>query len=195
MPVLFLSGLIEDPCAHTAPAGPFPPGRASPTDTSMRPLRALPLILLLCTAFSAQAAVYKCVDADGKVTYTNDPSLARGCKLLDAGQAVSTVPAPVRRPAASPGTGSATPSAFPRVSADDQRARDDGRRQVLNTELATEEAALAEAESALTEQESIRLGNERNYQKVLDRLQPFKDKVELHKRNIEALRREISGLK
>ena len=40
-----------------------------------------------------------------------------------------------------------------------------------------------------------RRGDERNYQKVLDRLQPFKDKVDLHKRNIEALRREISGLR
>ena len=139
--------------------------------------------------------MYKCVDADGRVTYTNDPSLARGCKLLDSGQAVSTVPAPVRRPAASSGTGSSTPSSFPRVSAGDQRVRDDGRRQVLESELRTEEEALAQAERNLLEQESVRLGNERNYQKVLDRLQPFKDKLELHKRNIEALRREISGLK
>ncbi len=139
--------------------------------------------------------MYKCVDADGRVTYTNDPSLARGCKLLDSGQAVSTVPAPVRPPAASSGTGSSTPSSFPRVSAGDQRVRDDGRRQVLESELRTEEEALAQAERNLLEQESVRLGNERNYQKVLDRLQPFKDKLELHKRNIEALRREISGLK
>ena len=139
--------------------------------------------------------MYKCVDADGRVTYTNDPSLARGCKLLDSGQAVSTVPAPVRPPAASSGTGSSTPSSFPRVSAGDQRVRDDGRRQVLESELRTEEEALAQAERNLLEQESVRLGNERNYQKVLDRLQPFKDKIELHKRNIEALRREISGLK
>ena len=139
--------------------------------------------------------MYKCVDADGRVTYTNDPSLARGCKLLDSGQAVSTVPAPVRPPAASSGTGSSTPSSFPRVSAGDQRERDDGRRQVLESELRTEEEALAQAERNLLEQESVRLGNERNYQKVLDRLQPFKDKLELHKRNIEALRREISGLK
>ena len=139
--------------------------------------------------------MYKCVDADGRVTYTNDPSLARGCKLLDSGQAVSTVPAPVRPPAASSGTGSSTPSSVPRVSAGDQRVRDDGRRQVLESELRTEEEALAQAERNLLEQESVRLGNERNYQKVLDRLQPFKDKLELHKRNIEALRREISGLK
>ena len=63
------------------------------------------------------------------------------------------------------------------------------------SERATEEGALAAAVKALAEQEAVRLGDERNYQKVLDRLQPFKDKVDLHKRNIEALRREISGLR
>ncbi|HRG72082.1 MAG TPA: DUF4124 domain-containing protein, partial [Thauera aminoaromatica] len=39
------------------------------------------------------------------------------------------------------------------------------------------------------------LGDERNYQKVLERVRPFKDRVELHKRNVDALRREISGLR
>jgi len=34
-----------------------------------------------------------------------------------------------------------------------------------------------------------------HYQKVLDRVRPFKDRVELHKRNVDALRREISGLR
>lgn len=156
------------------------------------------LILLLCAALPAHAEVYKCTDAEGKVTYTNDRNLARGCKALDAGQSVSTVPAPVRRPAASPSANpgaNTSPSSFPRVSPGDQRARDDSRRQVLESEMANEEASLAAAEKALADQEVTRLGDERNYQKVLDRLQPFKDKVELHKRNIEALRREISGLR
>ncbi len=158
----------------------------------MPQFRPCTLIFLLCAAPVVQAEVYKCVDPEGRTTYTNDRSLARGCKPLESGQAVSSVPAPVRAPAATP----AAPAAgFPRVTPNDQRARDDTRRQVLETELATEERALAAAEKALAEQEAIRLGDERNYQKVLDRLQPFKDKVDLHKRNIEALRREISGLR
>jgi len=159
----------------------------------MRLFRILPLSLLLLAAAPAQAEVYKCIDAEGRVTYTNDRSAARGCTALDTSQSVSTVPSPPARPAASPG---ASPSSgFPRVSPADQRTRDDSRRQVLQSELTSEEAALAAAETALAEQEAIRLGDERNYQKVLDRLQPYKDKVELHKRNIEALRREISGLR
>lgn len=162
----------------------------------MRPFRLLPLILLTGLAAPAYADIFKCTDADGRVTYTNDRSLGRNCVRLQADQPVSTVPSPARRPAAAPATPTtASPGAFPRVSPNDQRSRDDARRQVLQNELATEEGALAEAEKALAEQEAVRHGDERNYQKVLDRLQPFKDKAELHKRNIEALRREISSLR
>ena len=166
----------------------------------MHLLRLLPLFLLAGLAAPAQADIFKCTDTDGRVTYTNDRSLGRGCVRLQSDQPVSSIPAPTRRPAAAPSAAPSAqpapaPGAFPRVSPDDQRNRDDARRQVLQSELATEETALAAAEKALAEQEAVRLGDERNYQKMLDRLQPFKDKVELHKRNIEALRREISGLR
>ncbi|MDX9885805.1 DUF4124 domain-containing protein [Thauera sp.] len=157
-------------------------------------LRPLALILFTGLAAPAYADIYKCTDTDGRVTYTNDRSLGRGCVRLQSDQPVSSIPSPARRPsAAAPATGSS--AAFPRVSPSDQRNRDDARRQVLQSELTTEEGALAAAEKALAEQEAVRFGDERNYQKVLDRLQPFKDKVDLHKRNIEALRREISGLR
>ncbi len=165
--------------------GAFPPNKA------MKPLRILPLLLALGAPLSVHAEVFKCTDADGRTVYTNDRTQARGCKVLDQSQAVSTVPAPTRSPSGTSGT----QSSFPRVTPDAQRARDDSRRQVLESELTTEEQSLAEAQKALTEQESIREGNERNYQRVLDRLQPFKDKVELHQRNIDALKREISGLR
>jgi hypothetical protein len=54
---------------------------------------------------------------------------------------------------------------------------------------------LEKAKKDLAEQEGIRSGDERNYQRVLDRLQPFKDAVAVHERNIEALRRELGNLK
>lgn len=157
----------------------------------MRFTRALATLLAATAVPLAHADIYKCVDANGRVTYTNDRSLGRGCKELAQDLPVSSIPAP-RAPAAKP---SSTPSSFPRVSPEDQRARDDARRQVLDKELADEEKALTEAKAALAEQEAVRLGNERNYQKVLDRLQPFKDKVEQHQRNIDALKREIANLR
>ncbi|GLT22970.1 hypothetical protein GCM10007933_24310 [Zoogloea oryzae] len=76
-----------------------------------------------------------------------------------------------------------------------QKARDTDRRRILEEELATEQKSLEAARKELEEQESVRYGNERNYQKLLDRVQPYKDKVQLHERNIEALRREISNLR
>lgn len=162
----------------------------------MRQLRPLTLILALCAAPLAQAEIYKCVDAEGRTTYTNDRNFARGCKAIQQDQPVSSMPvAPRTSGTGAPSGSSGSPGSFPRVSPNDQRARDDTRRQVLEKELATEEGALAEAQKQLTEQEAVRMGDERNYQKILDRLQPYKDKVELHKRNIDALKREIGNLR
>lgn len=150
------------------------------------------LLLLTLLAGSAHAQVYKCVDEEGRVTYTNDRTIAKGCTQLSQDQPVSTIPAPAARPSPAP---SATPQNFPRVSPDAQRERDQSRRQILEKELAQEESALAEAQKALADQEAVRYGNERNYQRVLDRLAPFKEKVEQHQRNVDALKRELRELR
>jgi len=42
-------------------------------------------------------------------------------------------------------------------------------------------------------QDSRWLGSERNYQRVLDRLEPYQRKVKLHEDNIANLRRELAG--
>ena len=41
----------------------------------------------------------------------------------------------------------------------------------------------------------MRTGGERNYQRYLDRVQPFRDAVANHERNIEAIRRELNTLR
>ena len=45
------------------------------------------------------------------------------------------------------------------------------------------------------EQEGQRSGNERNYQRVLDRLAPYQDKKDQHTKNIEALQNELGSLR
>lgn len=156
----------------------------------MRTLPAL-LILLLFSAL-AHAQVYKCVDANGAVTYTNDRNPGRSCKQMSEDQPVSSVPAPPKRaPGALPGS----PTNFPRVAPEAQRARDDTRRQVLEKELATEESALADAQKALAEQETLHQGTDRRLPIVQNRIQEHKDKVELHQRNVDALKKEIGNLK
>ena len=84
---------------------------------------------------------------------------------------------------------------FPRVSDTDQQRRDTERRKILEAELSAEEKSLESARKALASEDAVRYGNERNYQKKIDRLKPFQDKVELHERNVDALKRELSNLR
>ncbi len=159
-------------------------------------LRGFKRILLVsipaCTALPAGADVFKCVDGEGHVTYTNDKSSARGCKLLSSDVPVSSVPgAGVAPPKPA---GPASSGGFPSVSGDQQKARDSERRRILEAELDTEMKSLDAARKALSEGESVRLGDERNYQKYLDRIQGLKDNVALHERNVDALRKEIAKL-
>lgn len=145
------------------------------------------LAVCLCTA-SAGADMYKCTDDSGHVTYANVGG--KGCRKLTTDRVTSVPPSAAPAPARSPSAGD-----FPRVGGDEQRARDNDRRRILEAELASEQAALDKARGALAEQEGIRLGDERNYQRVLDRLKPFQDQVALHERNIEALRKELGNLR
>lgn len=150
----------------------------------MKPLR---LLFALMLAFStvAHADIYKYVDADGHVTYTNLPK--KGAKRLDLGTAAVS---PSRREVAS------SPRSFPRVDAETQKRRDDVRHKILEDEMASERKLLDEARKAEAEGEAVRLGDERNnYQKYLDRVQKLKDEVGLHEKNIAALQKEIASLK
>ncbi|MBA4092655.1 MAG: DUF4124 domain-containing protein [Candidatus Accumulibacter sp.] len=146
----------------------------------------LTFVLFALAAPVAQADIYKCTGSDGHVTYSNVPT--KDCKklLLDP---VSAAPAP-KAAAKTP-----TPTTFPRVDDSAQKSRDSDRRRILESELAAEQKNLEQARGELTEQEAVRSGDERNYQRVLDRLQPYKDKAALHERNVEAIRKEISNLR
>ena len=152
--------------------------------------------LILCvSAGSVFADVYKCVETDpasgeARVTYTNT-ARGKNCTRLSKDLPVSSVPGR----AEPKGAPAASGRSFPRVSESDQRKRDDDRRTILEAELAAEEKALEAARKALAEEDAVRYGNEQNYQRKLDRLQPFKEEVEQHERNVEALEKELRNLR
>jgi hypothetical protein len=129
--------------------------------------------------------VYKCVDASGRASYTNDKLQTVGKKCEVVTTQINVAPPP--KPAASK-------PAFPRESTSDRVSATLRQRDILEKELAAEEQDLAKARQALAEQEAVRFGDERNYTKMLERLQPFKDRVETHEKNVEALKRELSSL-
>jgi len=143
-------------------------------------------------AAPAWADTFKCMDANGRATYTNMKEETKGKNCTVVMREISVVPAV---PAARAGAATPSPAGFPKVDPSTQRTRDDARRRILEEELSGEEKALAQAKAELTQQESIRTGDERNYQRVLDRLQKYKDAVERHEKNVAALKRELNNVK
>ena len=132
--------------------------------------------------------IYKCVDANGRPSYTNDSREAQKQKCEVVTRQVNVAPTPQG------GAKSGRPADFPRESSRDRANARDRQRAILEKELATEQAALAKARQDLAAQEAVRTGDERNYARVEERLQPFKDSVETHQKNIQALQRELANL-
>jgi Domain of unknown function (DUF4124) len=171
--------------------------------TTSATARGLQLVLAAGVFFSAAAAaqttVYKCVDAQGRVEFTDTGK--KGCKALDLPGYIPAPPArigpaPAAR-ASNPAPAAATPSPanFPRVDTSQQRARDDDRRGILNEELRAEEQKLADLRKVFNNGEPERQGNERNYAKYQERVAQMRDDISRTERNIEALRREIANIR
>ena len=179
-----------------------------------KPLRSAPRPFLLAAtaAFSvsafmtggAQAQIYRCEGPDGVVEYSNAPGAVQAGKRCTEVRLnpITTVPAPrlpatkPAAPAPSPAAGRrASPDDFPKVDPATQRTRDDGRRRILEDELAKEEQRLTELRSEYKGGEPDRLGSERNYQKYLDRVQRLQDDIGRTEANIAALRRELGALR
>jgi len=135
-------------------------------------------------ASQARSEIYKCVDASGKASYTNDARETAGRKCQLVTTQINVAP---------PQSKQARPNGFPRESAADRANAKGKQREILEQELASEESNLAKAKGELAEQEAVRSGDERNYARVLERLQPFKDRVETHEKNVEALKRELAN--
>lgn len=164
----------------------------------MRPIPVC-LLLALVAAPVARADIYKYVDAQGNVNYTNLPAnLPSKAERVVVERGSSLVPPPDPAAGTASGSGKArtapTPGSFPRVDGDTQRKRDDQRRAILDNELQAEQRALDQSRQALAEGKEVRLGNERNYQKYLDRLKELQDAVDTHQANIDALQKEIGNL-
>jgi hypothetical protein len=155
------------------------------------------LWILLPALFAPQAAadIWECVDDSGNKRFTNIQSEAKGCKLLAVSAPNVVAPPPVKGQAKAAPKTAPRPADFPKVDGDTQKQRDNERRRILDQELANEQKLLDQARKDLAEQESMRLGSERNYQRVLDRLEPYKRKVKLHEDNVANLRRELAGIK
>jgi chromosome segregation ATPase len=73
-----------------------------------------------------------------------------------------------------------------------QRARDNDARRILQDELQREEQRLAELRKEYADGQPERRGDERNYQKYLDRVASLKAQIERKEEDIAAIRRELN---
>ncbi len=144
-------------------------------------------LALLSTAGSARAQqdFYKCIDERGNTTFTNTGN-NKGCTKI----AVDPVVIPkLGPPARSASTG---PSGFPKVDNTTQKARDNDRLRILEDELKDKEARLADLKREYNNGEPERQGNERNYQRYLDRTDRLKSDIARTESDVASIRSEIA---
>ena len=135
---------------------------------------------------SEEITIWSCRDKDGRTHVTNlrEDTSGKDCRIVQQTR-VQVVPTP--KPKVAPGS-------FPREDTQARASARERQRDILEKELQQEESLLAQAREELEAQESVRYGDERNYARVLERLQKYKDAVELHQKNVESLRRELTNL-
>lgn len=175
-----------------------------------------PILWLACVGFgmlsvsAAQANVYHCV-VNGQNVYTNKPHgncqtaklekigsytsdktiLARQNEASNTNNATPPAAAkPRTQTTAAATTNHATPAAAKPVN-HPQSHRDQGRREILTTELSNEKKALAQARLALSNGRLIRSDNEARQQQNLASLQRA---VDDRMQNVQALQNELSRM-
>lgn len=157
--------------------------------------RSAGLVLLLLSSAAAHAQgdsgpVYRCPGNPESYTNMLSPQQAkdRGCRTIE-GSPITIVQ--TRRPTPATAASSARP-ADSRVDPAEQRARDSDARRILQDELQREEQRLAELRKEYNGGQPERRGDERNYQKYLDRTASLKAQIERKEEDVAAIRRELS---
>ena len=140
--------------------------------------------------------VYRC--PGNPVLYTDSLSAKeakeKGCTTLE-GTPITVIAGP-KRSAPSGSVPAVNPASRPdaRVDPNEQRARDNDARRILEQELRKEEEALAALKKEYNNGEPERRGDERNYQKYLERVAELKASVARKESDVAALKRELGKL-
>jgi len=128
---------------------------------------------------SVQATIYKHVDKDGKITYSNVPSA--NAKQLD-------LPPIVVMP---PSTNSS--GAEERIMQRRESMKFEEQRSQLANKISEEEKRLNEVKEEYKDGTPDRLGGERNYQRYIDRVERLKQEIQEREKNLGALRAEMQN--
>ena len=150
--------------------------------------------LLAAAQAAAPGVVYRCPGPPVLYTDALSPQEARerNCRTIE-GAPVTIVQQRAPATASAPPAPAARP-AETRVDPAAQRARDSDARRILTQELRREEQALAELKKEYNNGEPERRGDERNYQRYLDRVAELKSGIARKEADVAAIRRELAKL-
>lgn len=148
--------------------------------------------LLLCVILTApaQAQIYKYVDENGQVTFTD--VYRKGAQKIELPGAPA--PLPSARPA-TPRASVPSPANFPRIDAGTQKRRDDIRRQVLRDEMESERRNAEEARRQLSLGERLQPGERNTDASYLNRVNKLRATVQQHEQNVGSIQRELTNLR
>lgn len=147
------------------------------------------LALLSVSGVQAQSSIYRCGNE-----YTNSPTQEqkRNCKLIEGG-GVTVVPAVKAR--TSSGKPAGDVPGQPRVDPDQQKARDNDARAILETELRRAEAKLSDLQKEYNGGQPEKRGEElRNVARYQERVSDLKAGVARAEADVAGLRRELQRL-
>ena len=144
---------------------------------------------------AAAKPVYRCPGNPVEYTDALTPEQARdrGCRTIE-GAPITIVQTPRARAAQAPAASAPARPASARVDPNLQRERDSDARRILTEELQREEDRLAELKREYNDGQPERRGDERNYQRYLDRVAEMKAGIARKEADIAALKRELAKL-
>lgn len=149
------------------------------------------LFLCLILAAPAQAEIYKYVDENGQVTFTD--VYKKGARRIDLPGAPMSLPGGSKAPRRA--SYNPSPMDFPRIDAGTQKRRDDVRRQVLQDEIAGERRNADEARRQLSLGERLQPGERATDSTYLNRVKKLQATVQQHNQNVSSIQRELANLK
>jgi hypothetical protein len=155
------------------------------------PIARFSFLLCLILAAPAQAEIYKYVDENGKVTFTD--VYMKGGKRIE----LPGAPAPLPNRGKAPRRASYNPSPadFPRIDVGTQKRRDDIRRQVLQDEISGERRNADEARRQLALGERLQPGERATDTSYIKRVKKLRAAVQQHEQNVASIQRELANLK
>ena len=138
--------------------------------------------LIMALAFfscSIQAGVYKHVDAQGKVTYSNVPS--GNAQKID-------LPPIIVVPSVDSG------EIEERIYKRRESIKIEEQREQLQSKITEEEKRLNDVKNEYKDGVPDRLGSERNYQRYLDRVERLREEINAREKNLNTLKTEMQNL-